>query len=93
MVENISINMLVPGEAHTEMNQGSTDSPYSLACMALTLLSHPSGGPNGCFFHRDGRHLAFAYTPPFCGDLYEGDRGVWMMVRPLVVFWRLCDAT
>ncbi|MFZ2301199.1 MAG: SDR family oxidoreductase [Gallionella sp.] len=66
---DIQINVLVPGEAHTEMNQGSSQSPYAVVCMALTLLSHPRGGPNGYFFHRDGRHLAFAYTPPFSNDL------------------------
>lgn len=68
--KDIQINVLVPGEARTEMNQGSSQSPYSVVCMALTLLSHPRGGPNGYFFHRDGRHLAFAYTPPFCNDLW-----------------------
>ena len=67
--KDIQINVLVPGEARTEMNQGSTESPYSLVSMALTLLSHPPGGPNGCFFYRDGRHLEFAYAPPFCRDL------------------------
>lgn len=62
---DMQINVLVPGEARTEMNQGSTDSPYTLAHMALALLSHPPGGPTGCFFHRDGRHLPFAYAPPY----------------------------
>ena len=33
--------------------------------MALALLSHPPGGPNGRFFHRDGRHLAFAHAQPW----------------------------
>jgi NAD(P)-dependent dehydrogenase (short-subunit alcohol dehydrogenase family) len=59
---DIQINVLVPGEARTEMNQGSTDSPYTIVCMALALLSHPADGPNGCFFHRDGRHLSFGYS-------------------------------
>lgn len=67
--KDVQINVLVPGEARTEMNQGSTESPYSLVCMALTLLSHPPGGPNGCFFHRDGRHLEFAYARPFHENL------------------------
>lgn len=62
---DIQMNVLVPGEARTEMNQGSTASPYTLAHMALALLSHPPGGPTGCFFHRDGRHLPFAYAPPY----------------------------
>lgn len=67
--KDVQINVLVPGEARTEMNQGSTESPYSLVCMALALLSQPPGGPNGCFFHRDGRHLEFAYARPFHRDL------------------------
>ena len=67
--KDVQINVLVPGEARTEMNQGSTESPYSVVSMALILLSHPPGGPNGCFFHRDGRHLAFAYAPPFSRNL------------------------
>lgn len=63
--KDVQINVLVPGEANTEMNQGSTVSPYSVVNMILVLLSHPSGGPNGCFFHRDGRHLAFAYSQAY----------------------------
>lgn len=62
---DVQINVLDPGEAHTEMNQGSSTSPYSLASMALLLLSHPKGGPNGKFFHRDGRHLQFGYSRPY----------------------------
>jgi len=62
---DVQANVLVPGEARTEMNQGSTTSPYALAAMALTLLSHPPGGPNGRFFHRDGRHLAFGHSLPY----------------------------
>ncbi|SRR5258708_5860801 len=62
---DIQINVLVPGEARTEMNQGSADSPYAIAPMALALLSHPAGGPNGRFFHRDGRHLSFACAEPY----------------------------
>lgn len=63
--KDVQINVLVPGEARTEMNQGSTESPYSVVTMVLALLSHPPGGPNGCFFHRDGRHLAFAYSQEY----------------------------
>jgi NAD(P)-dependent dehydrogenase (short-subunit alcohol dehydrogenase family) len=63
--KDVQINVLVPGEAHTEMNHGSAASPYCAVSMTLILLSHPAGGPNGCFFHRDGRHLAFAYALPF----------------------------
>jgi NAD(P)-dependent dehydrogenase (short-subunit alcohol dehydrogenase family) len=63
--KDVQINVLVPGEARTEMNQGSTESPYSVVSMVLVLLSHPPGGPNGYFFNRDGRHLAFAYTQEY----------------------------
>lgn len=66
---DVQINVLVPGEARTEMNRGSTESPYSVVSMTLTLLSHPQGGPNGCFFHRDGRHLAFANSSAYMKDL------------------------
>lgn len=63
------VNVLVPGEARTEMNQGSADSPFSAASMTLILLSQRRGGPTGRFFHRDGRHLEFAYSKPYGGDL------------------------
>ena len=56
---DIQMNVLVPGEARTEMNQGSNESPYSIVCMALLLLSHPAGGPNGRFFHWDGGYCSF----------------------------------
>jgi NAD(P)-dependent dehydrogenase (short-subunit alcohol dehydrogenase family) len=61
-VEDIQMNIVSPGEARTEMNQGSTISPYTIVSIILLLLSHPAGGPNGRFFHRDGRHLEFCYT-------------------------------
>jgi NAD(P)-dependent dehydrogenase (short-subunit alcohol dehydrogenase family) len=63
------VNVLVPGEARTEMNQGSNISPFAVVPMTLALLSHPSGGPNGKFFHRDGRHLEFAYARKYSRDL------------------------
>jgi NAD(P)-dependent dehydrogenase (short-subunit alcohol dehydrogenase family) len=59
---DVQINVLNPGEARSEMNQGSTVSPYTAVAMTLALLSHPRGGPNGRFFARDGRHLEFAYA-------------------------------
>jgi 3-oxoacyl-[acyl-carrier protein] reductase len=62
---DVQINVLDPGEARTEMNQGSRTSPYTIASMALILLSHPKGGPNGKFFHRDGRHLQFGFSQPY----------------------------
>ncbi len=68
---DVQINMLEPGEAHTEMNQGSTESPFSVVCMALILLSQPTGGPNGCFFHRNGGHLSFAQAQPYERSLLD----------------------
>jgi len=62
---DIQINGVQPGEARTEMNQGSHVSPYAVVSIVLLLLSHPEGGPNGKFFHRDGRHLYFCYTSPY----------------------------
>lgn len=62
---DVQINALIPGEAKTEMNQGSTVSPFSIVEMTILLLSHPAGGPNGHFFHKDGRHFDFAYRPAY----------------------------
>ena len=73
--KDAQINVLVPGEARTEMNQGSVESPFSAVCMTLALLSHPAGGPNGCFFHRDGRHLPYAYARPFARSLLASGEG------------------
>lgn len=56
---DIQMNVVSPGQARTEMNRGSSVSPYSIVSIALILLSHPSGGPNGRFFYRDGRPLEF----------------------------------
>ncbi len=63
--KDIQINTISPGEARTEMNRASDTSPYSIVNMALLLLSHPAQGPNGKFFHRDGRHLSFCYATPY----------------------------
>lgn len=62
---DIQVNVINPGEALTEMNRGSVISPFAVCSMAMTLLSHPSGGPNGRFFHRGGRHLGFGDVPPW----------------------------
>ena len=66
---DLQINVLNPGEAKTEMNQGSVESPYSVVSMTMRLLSQPKGGPNGKFFHRDGRHLSFAYAEAYRKEL------------------------
>ncbi len=67
--KDIQINVLVPGEARTEMNRVSVISPYSVVSMVLALLTHPPGGPNGHFFHRDGRHLSFGFSSPYVRDI------------------------
>jgi NAD(P)-dependent dehydrogenase (short-subunit alcohol dehydrogenase family) len=76
--EDIQINGLNPGEARTEMNQGSNQSPYAVVSMVLLLLSHPPGGPNGKFFHRGGRSLQFgdseSYSPPLIDPHPRTDR-------------------
>jgi NAD(P)-dependent dehydrogenase (short-subunit alcohol dehydrogenase family) len=69
---DVQVNVLVPGEAATEMNRGSAISPFALVSMALVLLSHPPGGPNGRFFHRDGRHLSFGYAAAYGRSLLDG---------------------
>ncbi len=66
---DIQMNVLSPGEARTEMNQGSNITPYAIVSMALILLSHPPEGPNGKFFHRDGRALEFCYSRPYTKSL------------------------
>ena len=69
---DVQVNVLVPGEAATEMNRGSSISPFALVSMALVLLSHPPAGPNGRFFHRDGRHLSFGYAGAYGRSLLDG---------------------
>lgn len=59
---DLQLNLLVPGEARTEMNRSNPHHPDSVVSMCLTLLSQPAGGPSGQFFHRDGRHFSFGYT-------------------------------
>ncbi len=89
--KDVQVNVLVPGEARTEMNQGSSDSPFLVVCMALALLSHPWGGPNGCFFHRDGRHLSFAYAAAFPRSLFAAGEDAEIRKPPLNLgrWWRL----
>jgi NAD(P)-dependent dehydrogenase (short-subunit alcohol dehydrogenase family) len=62
---DIQINVLVPGEAHSEMNRRSTTSPFTAVPMMLRLLTQPPRGPNGYLFHQDGRHLAFGHRGPY----------------------------
>ncbi len=67
--KEIQVNVLSPGEACTEMNQGSDVSPFTIVSMTLLLMSQFEGGPNGCFFHRDGRHLSCGHAKPFMSPL------------------------
>lgn len=62
---DFQLNVLVPGEAHSDMNRASTVSPFTAVSMGLLLLSQGAGGPNGYFFHRDGRHLGFGDRGPY----------------------------
>lgn len=62
---DIQMNVLVPGEALTEMNQGSSENPQKIVPMALALLSQPPGGPNGKFFHQDGRSFSFCHASAY----------------------------
>lgn len=66
---DIQVNAIDPGQARTEMNQASAESPDSILTLVLKLLSCPDGGPNGRFFHKDGRHLSFGFSTPFDKEL------------------------
>lgn len=68
---DMQLNLLVPGEAHTEMNANSPDSSETVISMCLTLLSQGNRGPNGRFFHRDGRHFSFGYTRQYGAPLTD----------------------
>lgn len=68
---DLQINVIVAGEARTEMNQGSSISPFTIVPMILALLSHPAHGPNGFFFHMDGRYLEFAYSKQYQFPLFD----------------------
>jgi len=72
---DIQINTLAAGEARTQMNPVSTRSPYSICPMALLLLSHPPGGPNGRFFGMYGQRLAFGETPAYSVPLDSATAG------------------
>jgi NAD(P)-dependent dehydrogenase (short-subunit alcohol dehydrogenase family) len=67
---DIQINVVVADEALTEMNQGSSNSPYRLCSIVLLLLSHGPGGPNGKYFHSDGSHYQFGHSAPYDKPLW-----------------------
>jgi NAD(P)-dependent dehydrogenase (short-subunit alcohol dehydrogenase family) len=66
---DVQINALDPGEAHTEMNQGSSRDPASIVQTVLVLLSHPDDGPNGRFFRHDGEPVGFCSALPYLRPL------------------------
>lgn len=57
--QKISINCINPGEARTEMNRTSLESPDMICRMVFTIISTTRNIPNGRFFHRDGGSLRF----------------------------------
>jgi len=65
----VSINGINPGEAKTEMNQGSDISAFEICPMVFKILSTQKNIPNGCFFHRDGSSLRFCDTREFLQEL------------------------
>ena len=85
----VQINVLDPGEARTEMNQGSSIRPYAAVPMTLALLSQPTPGPNGRFFHRDGRHLGFAYAKAWPASLFDENASASIDLRRPHIFRRI----
>lgn len=61
----IQINAVEPGEAFTEMNQGSSTSPMVISSIALHLLTTSKNGPSGKFFDRDLTPLGFNWMEPY----------------------------
>ncbi|PZO44217.1 MAG: hypothetical protein DCF19_03180 [Pseudanabaena frigida] len=51
--KDIQINGIEPGEAFTEMNQGSPTSPLAISKVLLHLLTMPKNQPSGRFFDRE----------------------------------------
>lgn len=62
---DIQINVVDPGEARTEMNDGSKVSPYSAVSVVLFLLSRSGKGPNGRFFRRNGFRIQCGSSRPY----------------------------
>lgn len=57
--KDIQINVIEPGEAFTEMNQGSPTPPLVISNVLLHLLTTSKNGPSGKFFDRDMNSLEF----------------------------------
>ncbi len=66
---HVQVNAVDPGQARTEMNQGSSENPDSILPLVIKLLTYPNNGPNGKFFHKDGRFLDFGFSTPFEKEL------------------------
>ncbi|WP_420547903.1 SDR family NAD(P)-dependent oxidoreductase [Curvivirga sp.] len=67
--EDIQMNVLIPTEAKSEMNQGSEESPLKIIPMLLKLLAQGFDGPNGYFFHHNGASYRFTDRLPYAAGL------------------------
>ncbi|MCP3943756.1 MAG: SDR family oxidoreductase [Desulfobacteraceae bacterium] len=65
----VQINVIDPGEAKTEMNSGSSDSPFNVIDIVGKLLSCPLNGPNGKFFDRYGNPIVFCNSIAYMESL------------------------
>ena len=65
----IQINVINPGEAKTEMNTGSFDSPFEIIDIVGRLLSCSEKGPNGKFFDRSGSPIGFCNSLEYMHQL------------------------
>ncbi|MBL0721412.1 MAG: SDR family oxidoreductase [Sulfurovum sp.] len=63
--DTISINCINPGEAKTEMNQGSHISAFEICEMVFKILDTKKNIPNGYFFHRNGKSIRFCNTQEY----------------------------
>jgi len=66
---DIQINAIDPGEAFTEMNQGSPTPPLAISNIVLHLLTTSSQGPSGKFFDRDLNPMEFNAIAKYDGAL------------------------
>ncbi len=56
---DVQVNAVIPGEALSEMNRNSANSPERIISMTAKILSTLPDGPNGYFFSDCGLHLEF----------------------------------
>ena len=67
--QDIQINAIEPGEAFTEMNQGSPTSPLAISKILLHLLTTNKDGPSGKFFDREMSSIRFNSVEPYVDTL------------------------